>query len=119
MRGTVIIENMRLHAFHGVLEQERKVGNDYVVNLRIGYPLDDCMKSDDIADTLNYATAAEIIKDEMSIPSALIEHVAGRIISSLCRQFPLLLNIKLKIIKVAPPMSYDMDGAGIEVEYQR
>lgn len=109
---------MRLHAFHGVMPQEREVGNDYVVNLRIGYPLEDCIMSDDVSDTLSYATAAEIIKKEMDVPSALIEHVAGRIIATLRQRFDRITAITVRIIKIAPPMSFDMDGAGIELEYR-
>lgn len=119
MTGFIFIENMRLHAFHGVLPQEREVGNDYVVNLRIGYPLDDCIASDDVADTLNYATAAEIIKTEMDKPSALIEHAAGRIITELRQRFDKIESIKIRIMKLAPPMSFDMDGAGVELEFRK
>lgn len=110
---------MRLHAYHGVLEQEREIGNDYVVSLRIGYPIDDCIVSDNVNDTLNYASVAEIVKKEMSKPSALVEHVAGRIIHSLYQQFSRITSIKIRLIKIAPPMSFDMDGAGIELEYNK
>ena len=110
---------MRLHAFHGVLEQERKVGNDYVVSLNIGYPVDSCLASDDVNDTLNYASVADTVKEEMSVPSALVEHVAGRIINSLCRKFEKITSIRIRLIKIAPPMPYDMDGAGVELEYIR
>ena len=37
--GEIILQNLRFHAFHGVIPQERFVGNDYVLNLRISYPL--------------------------------------------------------------------------------
>ena len=36
--GEIILQNLRFHAFHGVMPQERFVGNDYVLNLRISYP---------------------------------------------------------------------------------
>ena len=29
----IFLRNVRFHAYHGVLEQERSVGNDYVVNI--------------------------------------------------------------------------------------
>ena len=48
-------------AYHGVMEQERIAGNDYVVNLRIKYPMEQAMLSDDVEDTLNYANVFEII----------------------------------------------------------
>ena len=33
------ITRLRLHAFHGVLEQERRVGNDFEVSVTVGYPV--------------------------------------------------------------------------------
>ena len=35
----ILLENVKFYAFHGVLPQERKVGNDYQVSLRIGYDI--------------------------------------------------------------------------------
>ena len=46
---------MRLHACHGVLKQERTVGNDYVVNVSVDYPFEPALESDDVSDTLNYS----------------------------------------------------------------
>ena len=50
-----IIKRCPLSCFIGVGEQERCVGNDYILDLRIGYSLANAMKSDDVMDTLNYA----------------------------------------------------------------
>ena len=32
-QSKILLNNLRFHAFHGVLPQERVVGNDYVVSL--------------------------------------------------------------------------------------
>lgn len=111
----ILLENVRFHAFHGVLPQERKVGNDYRVNLRIKYDISQAMKSDDVNDTLNYAEVYQLLSQEMCVPSALLERVAGRIGDRLFRRFPKIEEIHLSIIKENPPMGADSDGAGIEV----
>lgn len=111
----VLLENVKFHAFHGVLPQERKVGNDYQVSLRIGYDISRAMVSDEVNDTLNYAEVYQLLCQEMMVPSALLERVAGRIGERLFRQFPAILSIDLTIIKVNPPMGADSEGAGVEV----
>lgn len=58
----IYIKGIKLHAFIGVSELERKVGNDYVVNLRLRYNIEKAMLSDDVADTLNYAEVYEVLK---------------------------------------------------------
>ena len=53
MKTTIEITRLRLHAFHGVLEQERRVGNDFEVSVTVGYPV--VIGSDELSATLNYA----------------------------------------------------------------
>lgn len=111
----ILLENVKFYAFHGVLPQERKVGNDYQMSLRIGYDISRAMVSDDVNDTLNYAEVYQLLSQEMSVPSALLERVAGRIGDRLFRKFPAIQSIDLTIIKVNPPMGADSEGAGVEV----
>lgn len=106
-----------MHAYHGVMPQERVVGNDYVVNIRIGYPIEKACETDDINDTLNYAKVAELVKETMSTPSNLLEHVAGRVINSIRQNFPLVENVRISIKKVAPPFSVNVDSAGVELTW--
>lgn len=107
-----------MHAFHGVMPQERTVGNDYVINIKVGYPWIGATSTDDVRDTLNYAALYELIKREMQMPSKLLEHVAGRIIEAVKTEFPAATSIHLRITKVAPPMSADCDGAGVEINLE-
>lgn len=111
----IILEDLRFHAYHGVLPQERLTGNDYVINLRLKYDFRDAMLSDRVDDTLNYAEVYRIVSQEMSVPSALLERVAGRIGERLFRCFPSIEEIVLKIIKINPPMGADGRGAGVEI----
>ena len=111
----VFLENVRFHAFHGVLPQERKVGNDYSVSVSIEYDFSGAMTSDDVNDTLNYAEVYQLLSQEMCVPSALLERVAGRIGDRLFRRYPGIKSIDLEITKVNPPMGADSDGAGVQV----
>ena len=73
MKSFIHIDDIRLHAYHGVLPQEQLTGNDYIINVRVGYDISRAMYTDDVADTLNYAEVYNIIKEEMNVPSKLIE----------------------------------------------
>ncbi|MCR5076875.1 MAG: dihydroneopterin aldolase [Prevotella sp.] len=111
----ILLHGLRFHAFIGVGEQERRVGNDYVLDLRLGYPVADAMKSDDVADTLNYAEAFTVVKEVMSRPAMLLEAAAWAIASELSGRFPKIESIDLKLMKCNPPMGADCDGAGVEL----
>lgn len=109
------LEKLRFRAFHGVLEQERRVGGDFVVTLRIGYPWQQAMQTDAVGDTLNYAAVYELVKSEMAQPSQLLEHVAGRIAKRLLASYPAIMSIDLWLTKLVPPMGADSEGAGVEL----
>ena len=115
MSSKIYLRNVRFHAFHGVLPQEGIVGNDYLVNLVLDYDFSSAMKTDDLQGTLNYAEVYQKVREEMAVPSKLLEHVAGRIAHRLFSDFPEIQKLQLSITKVNPPMSADSDGAGVEV----
>ena len=115
MSSKIYLRNVRFHAFHGVLPQEGIVGNDYLVNLVLDYDFSSAMKADDLQGTLNYAEVYQKVREEMAVPSKLLEHVAGRIAHRLFSDFPEIQKLQLSITKVNPPMGADSDGAGVEV----
>ena len=109
------LEKLRFRAFHGVLPQERIVGGDFELTLRIGYPWQQAMESDAVGDTLDYAAVYRLVRAEMALPSQLLEHVAGRIVKALLRDFPQITSVDLWLTKVTPPMGADSEGAGVEL----
>ena len=115
----VHIDGIRLHARHGVLPQEQLTGNDYIINVRASYDISRAMQTDDVANTLNYAEVYNIIKEEMSVPSKLIEHVAGRIADRLMDSYSQISSVMLRITKCNPPMGADCNGAGVEILVKR
>jgi dihydroneopterin aldolase len=96
------------------MPQETKVGGEFMVDLRVGYPIADAMQSDEVADTLNYAELFQLVKREMEIPSKLLEHVAGRIVNAVENRFPTVSSIDLWVTKENPPMGADCSGACVE-----
>ena len=115
MTSYVTLNDVRFHAFHGVLPQETAVGADFVVNLRLGYDISRAMQTDDVGDTLNYAEVYELVKHQMDVPSKLLEHVAGRIVDAVRKAYPAITSIDLELAKLNPPMGADCRGAGVEI----
>ena len=113
--SSICLNDIRLYAFHGVLEQERRVGGEYSVSIRVHYNIYKAMETDNVADTLNYAQLLKIVKREMAVPSNLLEHVAGRIGKTVFHEFPQAEAIDLTVIKLNPPMGADCAGASVHV----
>ena len=111
----IFLNGLRFHAFHGVMPQERLTGNDYRVDLKIDFPLEKAVGSDDVNDTLNYATVYTAVKEEIDVPTQLIERVAYRIADRLFRTFKTINEVEIKVEKCNPPMGADCEGAGVEL----
>jgi len=114
-RSSITLHDLRFYAYHGVLPQERRVGGEYLVSLQVEADLSRAVVSDDVNDTLNYADLYTVVKDEMMQPSALLEHVAGRIARAVFRQFPMVENLTVAVTKQNPPMGADCGGASVEL----
>ena len=115
IKGRVFVKDIRLHAFHGVLPQERVTGNDYLVSVSADCPMAAAVDTDDVDLTLNYAAVYAIVKEEMAVSSQLVEHVAGRIGRRVLREFAVADNVVVTVTKLNPPMGAACAGAGVEL----
>lgn len=115
MEQYITLSRLRLHACHGVDPQERRVGADFTLDLRLKTDFSRAMTTDDVRDTLDYGAVYRAVCDEMSRPSCLLEHAAGRILRRLFADFPCIESIALCLVKDNPPMGADTLGAGVSI----
>lgn len=113
------LDDMRFYAYHGVMEQERHVGGHYLVSLDVEADLTAAVRTDDVSDTVSYAELFELVKNEMAIPSKLLEHVAGRIGQRTMERFEKITAVTVKVTKQNPPMGADCKGAAVELKLTR
>lgn len=113
--GYIYIKGARFHAYIGVDEQEQVVGNEYVADLRLRYPISNAILTDDVSHTINYAEVYDLIRKVISRKAKLLEHTAGMMVQELGRAFPKIESIDLKLTKLNPPMGADCEGAGVEL----
>ena len=116
MTSEIIFEDLKIFAYHGVLEEERMLGTYFILNITLEADLWKAADSDDLNDTLNYAEANDIIHREMAVPSMLLEHISGRIINALKARFPQITKIRLRLTKTSPPMKGEMKGISVVFE---
>ena len=62
---TINIEGIKLYAYHGCLEEEAKVGGNYIVDVYITTDFTEAAKTDDLSKTIDYCAVYEITKAEM------------------------------------------------------
>ena len=118
-QSSIRLHDMRFYAYHGVMEQERRVGGEYLVSLQVEADLSRAVNSDSVADTVNYAQLYEVVRCEMAEPSQLLEHVAGRIGQRVLDHFPQVMALTVRVTKCNPPMGADCKGASVEMRIEK
>ncbi|MBR1505232.1 MAG: dihydroneopterin aldolase [Prevotella sp.] len=111
----IYINEARFHAFHGVMSQERQVGADFTVSLRVGVDMAKAIAHDLVELTLDYGALYRVVEKEMAQPAMLLESVAGRIAQAVFDTFPQVQTLDLRLTKVNPPFGGDCQGAGVEL----
>ena len=114
--GIIRIKDMAFYAYHGHFAEEQIVGNNFIVNLEIHTDTDAAAKSDNLEDALNYVEAYEIIKEQMEIKSALLEHLVNRILDGLYAKFgDVISKATVEVNKMNPPVGGKMQCVSVEM----
>lgn len=114
--GTVKVSGVRVYAFHGCMDEEARIGQEYQVDVVIKTNFTSSLESDELIDTVDYVDVHSIIRREMAIRSKLIEHVGGRIARAIQREIQLVEGVKVIVTKFNPPIGGQCDSVAIEVE---
>ncbi len=119
----ITLDKLRFHARHGVMPQEKEVGGDFEVSLRL------CLtdsaaaratESDLLEGTADYGAVYALVRDEMAKPSRLIEHVAARIAQAVLRGFDIVCAVEVEVRKCAPPVpGFCGGGAAVRLRRER
>ena len=115
----IYLKNIKIYAYHGCMEEEKKIGSNYLVNLIVDADLSMSCKSDELKDTVDYVALLDIVKNQMKMRSNLLENVADRVVNKIISQFPSVKKAVVKIAKLNPPINGDTDEVVIRREKKR
>ena len=109
----IIIEGLQVSSLIGVYDWERTSQTSLVVDLKMQVDLQPAVISDNVADTVDYAAVAEVIKTIAAESSfELLEALAGAMIVALFAQFK-CHKVQLKLSK--PDILPDARNVAIEL----
>lgn len=117
--GIIRLHNVRVYATHGCLKEETIIGSDYLVQLEVKADLQKAAQTDELSDTVDYVHLNRIIKEEMAIPSKLLEVVAKKINTRILDEIPAVEYTKVCVAKINPPIGGDVASVEVCMEQQR
>ena len=115
----ISLKGLRFYAYHGAEAQETVVGGWFTVDVTIKADATVAVESDDLNGTINYASVAAIVKEQMQIRSALLEHVAGRIAQSILDVFSSISAVKVTVNKEHPPVDVPCESSGFTITAEK
>lgn len=116
MVNKINIEGIELYAYHGRLDEEGKIGGNYIVDVYMEVNFLNAALKDDLNLTIDYCNIYEISKKQMAIRSKLIEDVCLRIYNEIKDTFPSLNNLHVKVTKLLPPMNGNVKNVSVEIK---
>ena len=121
MSDRIRLNEMVFYGHHGVLSEERKLGQQYVVDVEIRADLRTAGESDDLAHTVNYADVYRTVEEVLTgPPHQLIEALAEQVASRILERFPRAETVGVSVRKLRPPISGAvLDSSEVEIERHR
>ncbi|CAI8373781.1 MAG: Dihydroneopterin aldolase [Polaribacter sejongensis] len=117
--GTIKVNSINLYAYHGCLEEEAKIGSEYIVDVAVKADLKKSSKTDALEDTVDYVHLNLIVKEEMAIRSKLLEEVAQRILDRFFKELPMIQKAKVAVAKINPPIGGNVEEVVIILSKKR
>lgn len=114
--GEIIVEGIKLYAYHGCLDEEARIGCDYLVDIYLETDFSKAAYTDDLSETIDYTYVYTIVKEQMAIRSKLIEHVANRIAHQLKSNLKILERVSVKVTKLNPPMNGHVEKVSVIIK---
>jgi dihydroneopterin aldolase len=111
----ILVEGIKVYAYHGCLAEEGKIGTNYIVDVTMDTDFTEAAKTDDLSKTIDYVVVYNVVKAQMAIRSKLIEQVGQRIVDELKKQFASLKKVEVKVTKLNPPMNGDVERVSIVI----
>jgi dihydroneopterin aldolase len=117
--GIIQVNNIKLYAYHGCLDEEAKIGSEYRVDVEVKADLRKSSKTDALLDTVDYVRLNHIVKEEMAIRSKLLEEVAQRILNRFFKDLRKVKKAKVSVSKINPPIGGNVEEVVVILSKKR
>jgi 7,8-dihydroneopterin aldolase/epimerase/oxygenase len=114
MSDRIFISGLSLHAYHGVMAHEAKVGQTFTVDLELTIDLKAAAKSDKVVDTVSYDKVVDCASEAFTAQRfRLIEAAAGKVADAVLATFSRVENVKVTIHKPHAPIAATFSDVGV------
>jgi 7,8-dihydroneopterin aldolase/epimerase/oxygenase len=114
MSDRIFVSGLVIHAHHGVMEHESKVGQRFVLDIELSIDLNDAARSDKLVDTVSYAAIVESASRAFTAQSyRLVEAAAGAVADALLAGFARVICVSVTVHKPHAPIAAIFADVGV------
>jgi dihydroneopterin aldolase len=116
MSDAVFISGLALHAYHGVMQHEAKVGQTFTLDLMLDIDLTEASRSDKLADTVGYDEVVAIATRAFCARRyRLVEAAAGAVAEAVLGRFPSVASVRVTVHKPHAPIAATFADVGVSI----
>ena len=120
MTDRIFIKGLTLHAYHGVMPHEAKVGQSFSIDMTLDIDLSAAARSDTVMDTVSYDKVVEAARGAFSSKRfRLIEAAAGTVADAILSTFPPVRAVEVTIHKPHAPIAATFSDVGVTIYRKR
>ena len=115
----VLMKGLEFYGYHGVIPEENRLGQRFVVDIEMRADLEDAGRTDDLTTTVNYVAVLADVRTIVEGPACkLIETVAARIADRILDAYA-VQTVRVRVLKPDVPIPATLEYVGIEIERSR
>ncbi|HEV3069113.1 MAG TPA: dihydroneopterin aldolase [Streptosporangiaceae bacterium] len=115
----VELRGLRVFARHGVLEQERLAGQEFIIDAVLWLDTRPAAETDDLSKTVDYgALANRLVRLAGEPPVRLIETLAARLAAD-CLSEPLVAEVEITVHKPQAPIDHPFGDVTVVIRRSR
>jgi dihydroneopterin aldolase len=120
MSDSIFVSGLLVHAHHGVMEHEERVGQRFIIDLEMSLDLSDAARSDKLADTVSYSAIVETATAAFTSRNyRLVEAAAASIADAILSKFARVTSVHITVHKPHAPVAAIFGDVGVTLKRSR
>jgi 7,8-dihydroneopterin aldolase/epimerase/oxygenase len=120
MSDAIFVKGLAVHAYHGVMQHEGKVGQTFTLDLKLKIDLSAASRSDKIAHTVSYDQVVDAASQAFCAKRyRLVEAAAGAVAEAILTRFAQISEVRVTVHKPHAPIAATFDDVGVTIKRSR
>jgi len=120
MSDMIFVNGLVLHAYHGVMPHEAKVGQPFGIDLVMDIDLAEASRTDTLKATVSYDALVKTVSEAFCARRyRLIEAAAGAVAEAVLTRYPQIRSVRVTVRKPHAPIAATFDDVGVTIERTR